>query len=241
MLWHVRGKSLLHAARHLHGTCHWGLLDKLGQHLAVVAVEADAFEPTVKDCGLILPVLGQGLPLQHHSGQHHIAHIVPDARVHELDAPLLRQVSADLVADLLTALVDEVGEILPRDLRRVDIEDAPRCRHIPGGGVAGTHVENHVHVLEREGATRIEQLVILVRTCKEGVVFEEVNLRTLREIIGLPLRQKVQAEVVVDTKTLSAGGGTDMEVLVVPVRNDHPRCRRFVDLRCRDGIFWVRL
>mmetsp|Transcript_22164 Transcript_22164/g.59112 ORF Transcript_22164/g.59112 Transcript_22164/m.59112 type:complete len:426 (-) Transcript_22164:7-1284(-) len=217
------------------------LVDEVRQVLAVVAVEANTLEPAVEDSSLVLPVRGQAVPLQHDLGEHHIADVVPDARVHELQAPLLREVGANLVADLLAPLVDEVGHVLPRDLIRVHLEHAARRGDIPRRRVAGPHVEDHVHVLEREGAGWVQQLVIPVGPREEGVVLQKVDLRPLAEILRLTLSQQVQAKVVVDAQTLAGRGRPGVQVLVVPVGHDDPLCRGLVDLRSRYGVVRVRL
>mmetsp|Transcript_81400 Transcript_81400/g.256695 ORF Transcript_81400/g.256695 Transcript_81400/m.256695 type:complete len:654 (+) Transcript_81400:197-2158(+) len=240
VLRHVGGKRLPHRPGDVHDACG-GLLDEVGEVLAVVAVEAHALEPAVEDGGLVLPVGRQGRPVEHDLREHHVAHIVPDPRVDKFHPPLVGEVRADLVPNLLAALVDQVGQVLPRDLVGVDVEDAPRGGHVPGRGVARAHVQDHVHVLEREGAAGVQKLVVAVRACEEGVVLQEVHLRALREVVRLPLRQQPHAQVVVDAEAVAALGGPDVEVLVVPVRHDHLVARRLVDLRGRNGVVRVRL
>mmetsp|Transcript_18138 Transcript_18138/g.50098 ORF Transcript_18138/g.50098 Transcript_18138/m.50098 type:complete len:342 (-) Transcript_18138:959-1984(-) len=127
---HLRGERLLHGAGNVHQARH-GFLNEIGQVLAVVAIEANTLKPAEEHGSLVLPIRWKGFLLQYHAREHHVAHVVPDACVHELHPPLLGQVGADLVADLFTALVDEIGQVLPSDLVGINVEDATRCRHIP--------------------------------------------------------------------------------------------------------------
>mmetsp|Transcript_37728 Transcript_37728/g.94682 ORF Transcript_37728/g.94682 Transcript_37728/m.94682 type:complete len:328 (+) Transcript_37728:264-1247(+) len=127
---HLRGQLLLHGAGDIHRPRN-RLLDEIGKVLAVVAVEANALEPTVKDRCLVLPVSRQRGSLENDIGQHHVPHIIPDACVHELDTPLLRQVSPHLVPDLFATLVDQVGQVLPSNLVDINVENAAGCGHIP--------------------------------------------------------------------------------------------------------------
>mmetsp|Transcript_71395 Transcript_71395/g.206732 ORF Transcript_71395/g.206732 Transcript_71395/m.206732 type:complete len:306 (-) Transcript_71395:1028-1945(-) len=85
---HIDRQGLLHCPRHDHRLVG-RLLDEVGQVLAVVSVEADALEPTEEDRGLILPLLRKLRSGDDHVGQHDIAHIVPNAGVHELHTPLV--------------------------------------------------------------------------------------------------------------------------------------------------------
>mmetsp|Transcript_32903 Transcript_32903/g.65257 ORF Transcript_32903/g.65257 Transcript_32903/m.65257 type:complete len:318 (+) Transcript_32903:359-1312(+) len=185
------GAGDIHRAR-------YRLFDEFRQQLAVVTVEANALEPAVEDRGLVLPILRHGWPIDHNVGKVDVAHVVPDPAVGELHAPLPRQISAHLMADLLAALVHDVGQVLPSDFPRVHVEDAARRGHVPSGSVPRPHVQDHVHVLHGEGCARVQELMVHIRAREEGVVFQEIHLRALLEVVGLALRQQVQAQVVVD-------------------------------------------
>mmetsp|Transcript_120112 Transcript_120112/g.383408 ORF Transcript_120112/g.383408 Transcript_120112/m.383408 type:complete len:286 (+) Transcript_120112:1232-2089(+) len=145
------------------------------------------------------------------------------------------------MADLLAALIDQVGQVLPSDLVRVDVEDAAGSRHIPRRGVARSHVQDHVHVLQGKRAGWVQQLVVPVGACEEGVVLEEVHLGALLEVLGLALRQQAQAQVIVDAKTRATFGRAHVQILVVAMRHDDLVACRLVDLRGGDGVVGVRL
>mmetsp|Transcript_32621 Transcript_32621/g.93670 ORF Transcript_32621/g.93670 Transcript_32621/m.93670 type:complete len:364 (+) Transcript_32621:124-1215(+) len=149
VLRNIRRQCLLHRARNIHDAID-GLLYKVRQVLAVVTIESDALEPTEEQSGLVFPFRWHAGTIQDHFRQHDVSHIVPDAGVDELDAPLLREVRPHLVADLLASLVHQVRHILPCDLVDINVKDAPCGRHVPCRGVPGAHVEDHVHVLEGE-------------------------------------------------------------------------------------------
>mmetsp|Transcript_367 Transcript_367/g.820 ORF Transcript_367/g.820 Transcript_367/m.820 type:complete len:476 (+) Transcript_367:459-1886(+) len=220
-----------------------GLLNEVRQILSIISVESDALEPAPEDSRLVLPVAGQGGTLDHDVGEHDVANVVPNASVDELDTPLVRQVGSDLVANLLATLVDQVRNVLPSDLPSVHIEDATRSGHVPRRGVAGSHVQDHVHVLESERARRIQELVVPVGSGEEGMILEEVDLGPLlaREVLGRALREEVEAEIVVDAEASVAGGGADVEVLMMSVGHDDLIGCHFVDLRCRNWVLRVRL
>mmetsp|Transcript_2048 Transcript_2048/g.5165 ORF Transcript_2048/g.5165 Transcript_2048/m.5165 type:complete len:592 (+) Transcript_2048:322-2097(+) len=237
---HVRGQFDLHGAGHVDRSMR-RLLDEVRQVLAVVAIESHTLEPTVEDSRLVLPILWETRALEHHLCQHHVAHVVPNARVHELDAPLVRQVSAHLVADLLAALVDQVGQVLPSDLFRVYFEDTAGSWHVPSRSVACSHVQDHVHVLQGERAGWVQQLVVPVRPREEGMVLEEVHLGALLEVLGLTLCQQAQAQVIVDAKTRATFGWAHVQILVVAMWHDDLVASRLVDLRGGDGVVRVRL
>mmetsp|Transcript_10062 Transcript_10062/g.12255 ORF Transcript_10062/g.12255 Transcript_10062/m.12255 type:complete len:200 (+) Transcript_10062:711-1310(+) len=158
----------LHGAGDVHRS-RGRTLDELRQVLAVVTVEANRFEPTVENSCLVLPICGQAVT-DNYICQHHISHIVPNAGINKLNTPLVGEVVSDLVSDLLSSLVDQVWHVLPANLCGVYVEDTPCCGHVPSGGVAGSHVEDHVHVLQGEGSSWVQELVIPVTAGEKGVV-----------------------------------------------------------------------
>mmetsp|Transcript_79298 Transcript_79298/g.256363 ORF Transcript_79298/g.256363 Transcript_79298/m.256363 type:complete len:498 (-) Transcript_79298:417-1910(-) len=237
---HVRGQFDLHGAGDVdRSMCR--LLDEVRQVLVVVAIEANALEPAVENRGLVLPLRGEPRALEDDLREHDVAHIVPNAGVHKLDSPLVGQVGAHLMTNLLAALVNQVGQVLPSDLVRVHVENAAGSRHVPCRRVARAHVQDHVHVLEGERTRRVQQLVVPVGARHKGVVLEKVHLRALLEVLRLALRQQGEAQVVVDAEAFASRGRTHVQVLVVAMRYDDLVGRRLVDLGGGDGVVRVRL
>mmetsp|Transcript_76985 Transcript_76985/g.156717 ORF Transcript_76985/g.156717 Transcript_76985/m.156717 type:complete len:399 (+) Transcript_76985:696-1892(+) len=238
--WHVREQGPLHGAGDVHDT-GLRILDELRQVLTVVPVKAHRLEPAIEHSCLILPILGQAVA-DHHICQHHISHIVPNTSVDKLNTPLVCEVVTNLVADLFTPLVDQVWHILPADLCCVYVEDATCCRHVPSRSVSRSHVQDHVHVLQGERSSWVQKLMIPVAACEESMVLQEINLRALLEVLWLPLRQQVQAQVVIDTIAIAAGRGRPhMQVLVVPMRHDDSITSGLINLRCCNGEVRVSL
>mmetsp|Transcript_17716 Transcript_17716/g.28428 ORF Transcript_17716/g.28428 Transcript_17716/m.28428 type:complete len:273 (-) Transcript_17716:348-1166(-) len=232
-----------HGAGDVHLSPIW-ILNEVGQVLAVVAVEAHAFEPAEEDGSLVAPVSGQVCLLDDNFRKHDISHIVPNTGVHKLHIPLVREVGPYLVANLLAALVDQVWQVLPSDLLDVHVKQDAGGWHIPCRGVTSPHVEDHVHVLQGKGATSIQELMIPVCTCHEGMVLEEIHLWALLEVIRLPLREQMQTQIVVDAVAVAAGaglGGANVEILMVPMRDDDLVAGSLVDLRGSNRKAWIGL
>mmetsp|Transcript_58938 Transcript_58938/g.140412 ORF Transcript_58938/g.140412 Transcript_58938/m.140412 type:complete len:260 (-) Transcript_58938:227-1006(-) len=144
--------------------------------------------------------------------------------------------------NLLAPLVHEVWDVLPGDLGRVDVENATCRGHVPGRGLSRTHVQDHVHVLQREGARRVQKLMVSIGSGEERVVLQKIYLRALLEVLRLALGEQMQAEVIVDPVAIAAGRRwPHVQVLVMPVRHDDLVGCGLIDLRSRNGVVGVRL
>mmetsp|Transcript_25670 Transcript_25670/g.59825 ORF Transcript_25670/g.59825 Transcript_25670/m.59825 type:complete len:357 (+) Transcript_25670:601-1671(+) len=235
VLWHLGRQGLLLSSGDRHWLRGW-VLDELWQVLTVVPVEADALEPRVENRGLVLPRCGQVILLNDDISKHDVAHIVPDASVHKLNPPLVGQVSADLVSDLLAALVHQIWQIFPCNFAGVHVEHAAGSWHVPSRCVPSSHVEDHVHVFQGERACWVQQLMVGIYSGKEGMVLKEIDLGSLLEVLRLAHCQELHAQIIIDTVTWASRRWSGVEVLVVSMGNNNAICRHLVDLR---GCDWV--